>query len=55
MPSLLLGEQLEILVLTTTAGHRVGVPMGHQTLANLHIIVMQGLALLKAGDGDAVQ
>ncbi|WP_437871420.1 hypothetical protein ACSD7O_24110 [Methylorubrum extorquens] len=54
-PSLLMGETMAVVVLTTVEGQRVGVPLGMQGLSNLHEVTREALRMLQATDKDSVQ
>jgi hypothetical protein len=54
-PSLLVGEDLAVVVLDTIHGQRVGLPLSPQGVADLHAVLGEALRLLQARDGGAVQ
>ena len=54
-PSLLIGEDLAIVVLDTIHGQRVGLPLSPQGAADLHAVLGEALRLLQARDGRSVQ
>jgi len=54
-PSLLVGEDLAVVVLDTIHGQRVGLPLSPQGVADLHGVLEEALRLLQARDGGAVQ
>ncbi|NEU13573.1 hypothetical protein G3T14_15745 [Methylobacterium sp. BTF04] len=54
-PELMMGEGLAVIVLTTVEDQRVGIPMGHQALSDLHKIIGEALRLLRAPEGGSVQ
>lgn len=54
-PSLLIGEDLAVVVLDTIHGQRVGLPLSLQGAADLHAVLGEALRLLQARDGGPVQ
>lgn len=54
-PSLMLGESLAIIVLTTVEGRRVGIPLGMQGLSDLHQVTHEALRLMQTTDEGTVQ
>lgn len=54
-PSLLIGEDLAVVVLDTIHGQRVGLPLSPQGAADLHAVLGEALRLLHARDGGSVQ
>ncbi len=54
-PSLLIGEDLAVVVLDTIHGQRVGLPLSPQGAADLHAVLGEALRLLQARDGGPVQ
>jgi hypothetical protein len=54
-PSLLIGEDLAMVVLDTIHGQRVGLPLSPQGAADLHAVLGEAIRLLQARDGGSVQ
>ncbi|MCJ2088771.1 hypothetical protein MKK88_22715 [Methylobacterium sp. E-005] len=54
-PSLLIGEDLAMVVLDTIHGQRVGLPLSAQGAADLHAVLAEAIRLLQARDGGPVQ
>ncbi|KST59884.1 hypothetical protein AO398_15805 [Methylobacterium sp. GXS13] len=54
-PSLLIGEDLAMIVLDTIHGQRVGLPLSAQGAADLHAVLAEALRLLQARDGGSIQ
>ncbi|MCJ2096029.1 MULTISPECIES: hypothetical protein [unclassified Methylobacterium] len=54
-PSLLIGEDLAMIVLDTIHGQRVGLPLSPQGAADLHAVLEEALRLLQARDGGSIQ
>lgn len=54
-PSLLIGEDLAMVVLDTIHGQRVGLPLSLQGAADLHAVLGEAIRLLQARDGGPVQ
>jgi hypothetical protein len=54
-PTLMMGEDLAVVVLDTIHGQRVGLPLSHQGLSDLHEVLGEALRMLQAGDEDPVQ
>ena len=54
-PSLLVGEDLAVVVLDTIHGQRVGLPLSPQGVTDLHAVLGEALRLLQARDGGPVQ
>ncbi|MCJ2120480.1 hypothetical protein MKK65_28570 [Methylobacterium sp. J-001] len=54
-PSLLIGEDLAMIVLDTIHGQRVGLPLSAQGAADLHALLAEALRLLQARDGGSIQ
>ncbi|MHB2210504.1 hypothetical protein [Methylobacterium sp. CM6257] len=54
-PSLLIGEDLAMIVLDTIHGQRVGLPLSAQGAADLHAVLGEALRLLQARGGGQVQ
>lgn len=54
-PDMMVGESLAIVVLTTVERQRIGVPMGHQALSELHDLIGEALRMLQAPEGGSVQ
>jgi hypothetical protein len=54
-PNLMIGESMAILVFTTVEEQRIGVPMGHQALSDLHASIGEALRLLQAPEYGSVQ
>ncbi|MHC2016352.1 hypothetical protein [Methylobacterium sp. CM6247] len=54
-PELMVGEMLAIILFETIEGQRVGVPVGVETLADLHQLLGEALRLLQAPEGGTVQ
>lgn len=52
---LLVGEDLAVVVLTTSEDQRVGVPMGLQALHDLRETIDEALRMLQAPEGGSVQ
>lgn len=54
-PSLLIGEDLAMIVLDTIHGQRIGLPLSLQGAADLHAVLAEAVRLLQAGDGASIQ
>ncbi|GJD73110.1 hypothetical protein [Methylobacterium goesingense] len=54
-PGLMMGESMAIIVFTTVEDQRIGVPMSHQALSDLHQTVGEALRMLQAPEGGSVQ
>ena len=54
-PSLLVGEDLAVVVLDTIHGQRVGLPLSPKGVTDLHAVLGEALRLLQARDGGPVQ
>ena len=54
-PDILIGEHLAVVVLTTIEDQRVGIPMGHQAISDLHDLLGVALRQLQAPEGGSVQ
>ncbi|CAM3092642.1 MULTISPECIES: hypothetical protein [Methylobacterium] len=54
-PSLLVGEDLAMVVLDTILGQRVGLPLSLQGAADLHAVLGEALRLLQTPDGGSIQ
>ena len=54
-PHLMLGESMAIVVLTNVEDQRVGIPMGHQALSDLRVMITEALRMLQAPEGGSVQ
>lgn len=54
-PSLLIGEDLAMVVLDTIHGQRVGLPLSAQGAADLHAVPAEAIRLLQGRDGGPVQ
>ena len=54
-PTLMLGEDLAVVVIDTIHGQRVGLPLSLQGVSDLHEILAEALRLMQARDGDPVQ
>ena len=54
-PSLLIGEDLAMIVLDTIHGQRVGLPLSPQGAADLHAVLEKALRLLQARNGGSLQ
>jgi hypothetical protein len=54
-PSLLIGEDLAVVVLDTIHGQRVGLPLSPQGASDLQAVLGEALRLLQARDGGPVQ
>ena len=54
-PSLLIGEDLAMIVLETIHGQRGGLPLSAQGAADLHAVLAEALRLLQARDGGSIQ
>jgi hypothetical protein len=54
-PDMLLGHRLAVVVVTTIDGRRVGIPMGHQLVSDLHSLLSEALRMLQAPEGGSVQ
>jgi hypothetical protein len=54
-PSLLIGEDLAVVVLDTIHGQRVGLPLSPQGVADLHGVLGEALRLLQVRDHGPVQ
>ncbi|MDP4004569.1 hypothetical protein [Methylobacterium sp. NEAU K] len=54
-PSLLIGEDLAMVVLDTIHGQRVGLPLSPQGAADLNAVLGEALRLLQAREGGPVQ
>ena len=54
-PSLLIGEDLAMVVLDTINGQRVGLPLSAQGAADLHTVLGEAIRLLHGRDGGPVQ
>lgn len=54
-PDMLLGQRLAVVVVTTINGRRVGIPMGHQMVSDLHALLGEALRMIEAPDGGSLQ
>ena len=54
-PSLLVGEDLAVVVLDTIHSQRVGLPLSPQGVSDLHAVLGEALRLLQARDHGPVQ
>lgn len=54
-PTLMLGEDLTVLVLDTIHGQRVGLPLTPQGVSDLHATLGEAMRLQQARDDDAIQ
>jgi hypothetical protein len=54
-PSLLIGEDLAMIVLATIHGQRVGLPLSPQGAADLHAVLEEALRLLQVRNGGSLQ
>lgn len=54
-PSLLIGEDLAMVVLDTIHGQRIGLPLSPQGATDLHAVLGEALRLLQSRDGRQMQ
>lgn len=52
---ILMGEDLAVIVVPTQERQRVGIPMGLQTVSDLHALLSEALRMLQAPEGGLVQ
>ena len=50
-PEIMLGEETAIVLLETVDGAQVGIPLGHQSVEQLHVLLTEAIRRLKP-DGD---
>jgi hypothetical protein len=49
-PEIMLGEETTIVLLETVDGAQVGIPLGHNSVEQLHVLLTEALRRLKPGD-----
>jgi len=49
-PEIMLGEETAIVLLETIDGAQVGIPLGHDSIERLHVLLTEALRRLKPSD-----